>query len=281
MKHFRIAFILSMAFLMPALMNQAQAQKKITLKYKLHQGETFTSTSNIDQDIEMHVQGQVMTLNQIITNTELTKIAAVNPNSIQTSNSIEAMTMKQTINGQEFYYDSSDPTTYASGRGKQVGDALNKVIHKTYGITIDELGNITNFDLKNLLAGNNKLSSDMNAGNNFIIFPDHKVKTGDSWEADIKPMKGSNMKIHMKYTLKKIAGKKATLGLEGTITGNDDNETQMNISGTQSGEAIVDLHDGWTLETNLDQDVKMEVTQNGMTIPMNVSSTITKKSKIK
>ncbi len=281
MKHLKLALILSMAFLMPALMNQAQAQKKITLKYKLHQGETFMSTSNINQDIEMHVQGRVMTLNQIITNVLSTKITAVKPNSIQTTNSIDAMTMKQTVNGQEFYYDSSDPTTYASGRGKQVGDALNKIIHKTYGITIDDLGNIINFDLKNLMGENNKISSNISSGNNFIIFPDHKIKTGDSWEANIKPMKGSNMKIHMKYTLKKIAGKKATLDLEGTITGNDDNAAQMNISGTQNGEAIVDIRNGWTLETNLDQEVKMEVTQNGMTIPMNVSSTILKKSKMK
>ena len=281
MKRLKFALILSMAFLLPALMNQAQAQKKITLKYKLHQGETFVTTSNIDQDIEMHLQGQVMTMNQVITKTLLTKIITVNPNSIRTSNSIDAMTMKQTINGQEFNYDSSDPSTYASGRNKQVGDALNKIIHKTYEITVDELGNTTNFDLKNLMDGNNKLSSNVSSGNNFIIFPDHKVKTGDSWEADIKPLKGSNMKIHMKYTLKKIAGRKVTMGLKGIITANADSTMQMNITGTQSGEAIIDLHTGWALETNLDQEVKMEVNQNGMTIPMNISSTITKKSKLK
>jgi hypothetical protein len=192
------------------------------------------------------------------------------------------MTMKQSMGGQELFYDSSDPATYASGRGAQLGAAFNKLIKKTFTITIDKLGHIQSFDLANLTGPNGKVSDNVSSGNNFIIFPDQKIKTGDSWEADIKPLKGSKTKIHMKYTLIKLSGKKATIGLEGTITANEEaGENIPKINGTQSGEATVDVRTGWTTEINMDQEIKMEVNQNGMTIPMTISSTVTKKSKAK
>jgi len=83
----------------------------------------------------------------------------------------------------------------------------------------------------------------------------------------------------MKYTLKKVSGKKAIIGLEGIISGNGENDIIMNLKGTQSGDATVDLRNGWATQVSLDQEIKMDVNQNGMTIPMTISSTISKTSK--
>ncbi len=282
MKNFKSVLFLGLAMFLSISMLQVQAQKKVYLKYKLHQGDQYVTTSNTDQDIEMHVQGQVMTISQTITATQLLTVNKVEPNAIKTVQSIDKMTMHQSMGGQEFTYDSSDPSTYASGRGKQMGAAFNKVIHKNFSITIDDLGNVKSSDLKNILGDNNKLSNNVSSSNHLIIFPGKKVKVGDSWESDITPLKGSTMKIHMKYTLQKLSGKKAIIGLEGTITSNDgDTGSAMKINGTQSGEATVNTRTGWATETNLDQELKMEVNQNGMTIPMTISSTISTKSKLK
>ena len=272
MKNFRL--IIAIVFLFPVFSQQASAQKKVSLKYNLKKGEKYVSHTVINQDITMEAQGQTMTMNQVITSDMTSLVKEVTADSVVTENTLDKMTMKQTMFGQELNYDSSDPSTYASGRGKQIGDALNKVIGKAYSITMDHLGNIGSYDLSALLKAGGQTSSNVKSSNNYIVYPKHKVKVGESWEADIKPMKSDNMKIHMKYTLKKISGKKATIALEGTISANKINGQTMNMSGTQSGETVINTKTGWPVSSNMTQDVKMKLEKNGMEIPMEISSTI-------
>ena len=265
---------IAFALLVPVIPQQVVAQKKVLLKYNLKKGEKFVGHTTTNQDITMQAQGQTITMNQAITSDITTVVKKVTADSIVTANTLDKMTMDQTMFGQELKFDSSDPSTYASGRGKQIGDALNKMIGKVYNITMDRLGNIGSYDLKNLLKNNGKVAGNLKSGNNYIIFPKHKVKVGDSWEADIKPMKTDNMKIHMKYTLKKLAGKKATIAVEGTITANKMNGGNMNLTGTQSGEAVINIKTGWPISSQYSQDIKMKMERNGMEIPMEISSTI-------
>jgi hypothetical protein len=217
---------------------------------------------NIDQKITTYV------------NTVVGKVAA---DSIQTTSTVKRMTMSQSVFGQKINYDSSDPKTYASGPAKRIGDALNKVIGKSYQVFIDEFGNITKFDMGDL-AGQDKVAGSVNSGDNFIVFPGHSIEVGDSWQADIKPMKSSNMIYHVKYTLKKVSGNEAVIGIEAKISANKVENQNMTLDGVQNGEATVDIRTGWTTKLNVDQEVKMEVQQNGTSIPMTFSGTIIKTS---
>lgn len=276
-----LKLLIAIVFLIPVLPPQAAAQKKIALKYNLNKGEKFVTHTITNQDITMQAQGQTMTMSQVIATDITTVIKDATPDSIVTSNTMDKMTMKQTMFGQELNYDSSDPSTYASGRGKQIGDALNKLIGKSYDITMDRLGNIGSYDLSTLLKKGGQVSSNLKSGNNYIVYPKHKIKVGESWEADIKPMKTDNTKIHMKYTLKKVSGKKATIALEGTIAANKINGQAMNVTGTQSGEVVVNIKNGWPVSSHLTMDIKMKIEKNGMEIPMDISSTITTTSEKK
>ncbi len=272
MKNFK--FLIAFAVLFSAVSFQASAQKKVMLKYNLHQGEKYITHTNTNQDITMQAQGQTITMNQVITSDISTAVKSASSDSLVTSNTLDKMTMEQTVFGQKLKYDSSDPTTYASGRGKQIGDAMNKVIGKTYDVHMDREGNIGLYDLSNLLKNGGQVASNIKSGNSYIIFPKHKVKVGDSWQADIKPMKTDNMQIHMKYTLKKVSGKKATIAIDGTITANKISGQDINLSGTQTGEAVVNIKTGWPVSSHMTQDIKMKVEKNGMEIPMEISSTI-------
>lgn len=269
-----LKLFIALAIVLPIIPLQAKAEKKVLLKYNVKQGEKYVSHQVANQDIDMEAQGQTITMNQVITTDISTVISEVTPKEIKTTNMVERLAMKQTMFGQELNFDSSDPTTFASGRGKQIGDAMNKLIKKPYGITMDHHGNISSYDLSALLKDNNKIAGNIKSGNNYVIFPDHKVKVGDSWEADIRPMKTDNMKIHIKYTLKKLSGRKATIGIEGTITARKVGDQTINLSGTQSGQVVVDTRTGWTMSTHLTQDIKMKIEKNGMEIPMSISSTI-------
>jgi hypothetical protein len=272
MKNLRFLFLIVLAF--SFLPQQTQAQKKILLKYNVKTGDQYISHTIINQDIIMQAQGQSISMNQVITTDITTKIKAVSPDSTSTLNDIDKMTMEQTMFGQTLKYDSSDPTTFASGRSKLIGDALNKIIKKTYGITIDPLGNIIRYDLSKLLKEGGQVSGNVKSGNTYVVFPDHKVKVGDSWEADIKPMKTDNMKIHMKYTLTKLSGKKATIAIDGTIAANKLGNQNASLDGTIKGNAVVDEKTGWPVSSHMTQDINMKVEKNGMEIPMQISSTL-------
>jgi len=269
-----LKLLIALALVLPFASQQSFAQKKVMLKYNLTKGDKYTTHVNLNQDITMTAQGQTINMNQIITSDISTDITEVTPKIIKTSNKLDKMTMKQNMMGQELNYDSSDPSTYASGRGKQIGDVLNKIIGKSYGITMDHFGNISGYDLSELIKSGGQVSGSIKSGNSYVIFPGHKVKVGDSWQADIKPMKTDNMKVHMKYTLKKLTGKKATIALDGIITANTLNGQNIQLNGTQTGEMIVNVKTGWPLSGHMTQDIKMKMEKNGVEIPMNISSTI-------
>jgi hypothetical protein len=276
MKNFKL--ILALAIVLPVF---SYGQKKVFLKYNLKKGEQYITHTTTNQDITISAQGQTMTMSQEIHSDITTKVLEVRSDSIITANTMDKMTMDQTMFGQELKYDSSDPSTYASGRGKQIGDALNKLIGKAYKITMDHFGNIGSYDISALINGGGKVSSSLKSGNNYIVFPKHKVKVGESWEADIKPMKTDNMKIHMKYTLKKLSGKKATIAVSGTITANEINGQTIHLNGTQSGTVVVNTKTGWPVSARLTQDIKMKLEKNGTEIPMEISSTINSTSQKK
>ncbi|UBM61455.1 DUF6263 family protein [Candidatus Sulfidibacterium hydrothermale] len=276
MKNFKL--ILALAIVLPVF---SYGQKKVFLKYNLKKGETFITHTSTNQDITITAQGQTMNMNQVISSDITTKVEKVSADSIVTSNTMDKMTMDQTMFGQELKYDSSDPSTYASGRGKQIGEALNKLIGKAYKITMDHSGNIGSYDISELINEGGKVSSNLKSSNNYIVFPKHKIKVGDTWEADIRPMKTDNMKIHMKYTLKKLSGKKATISVSGTITANEIDGQTLNLSGTQSGTIVINTKTGWPISAHLTQDIKMKLEKNGMEIPMEISSTINSTSQKK
>ncbi len=277
MKTLRSTLVLSIALVILAAPSQLLAKKKVDLKYKLHQNDKFVTTSSINQTIDMQNHGQDVNIQQLITTDINTIIGKVASNSIQTTNTIKRKTMSQSVFGQKINYDSSDPKTYASGPGKRIGDVLNKAIGKSYQIFIDELGNITKFDMGDM-AGQDKVTGSISSGDNYIVFPGHSIKVGDSWQADIKPMKSSNMIYHVKYTLKKISGNDAVIGIEAKISANKAENQNLTLDGVQNGEATVDIRTGWTTKLNVDQEVKMEVQQNGTSISMTISGTIIKTS---
>ena len=86
-----------------------------------------------------------------------------------------------------------------------------------------------------------------------------------------------------KYTLVKLTGSQATLQLDGIITANkmEDVNADLNLSGLQKGEIIVDVKTGWLIESKVEQELKMDIEQDGVKFPATISGLITTTSKKK
>jgi hypothetical protein len=281
MKTLKSTLVLGIAFVLLAAPGQLFAKKKINLKYKLHQNDKFVTKSNTNQNIEMENQGQTVNIQSISTQDVTTVVDKVAANSIATSSTINKITYSQSVFGRKITYDSSDPNSYASGPAKALGDKFNAMIGKSYQTVLDDLGHVISIDMSQVTGDNGKVAGSLNSDDSYIVFPNHPVEVGDTWEADLKPIKSSDMKVHVKYTLNKISGNDAVIGIEAKITASKVADNNMTMDGVQNGEATVDIRNGWTTKINIDQEVKMSVQQNGMSIPMTISGTIIKTSEKK
>lgn len=274
MKTLKSTLILGIVFLMIASPGQLLAKKKVNLKYNLHKNDKYVTKSNVDMDIQMQNQGRSVDIKGKTAIDVTMVVSNIAPNNIQLTSTIDKMTMDQSVMGRTLHYDSSDPSSYASGPGKMIGEKLNQMIGKSYEEVVDDYGRVKSMDMSNLAQGL-KVTGKLNAKDVYVMFPGHPVEVGDSWEATINPELNKNMTIHVKYTLKSINGDEAVIGIDAKISASKVANANVTLAGVINGEATVNIRTGWTNKINVDQEIKMEAQANGMSIPMHISGTIT------
>lgn len=264
--------LLAVTLLMPGLLLTISAQKKVELKYELTTGDQYTYNIETDQDISFEANGQTMVMNSKI-GFEMT--GTINDNAsdnIVVKTIIDRVTMTQSIFGMEIKYDSKDPASTENPMAAKIAEAFSDLIGSSYTMTMDNKGNVKEIDMKEL-TDNDDLAQNLSSGSNYAIYPDGKVAVGDSWEKDIEPLKTSDMKYHIKYTVLKIGKKETTLGVEGTITANSIDDAEVNLEGTQTGEMIVNTQTGWLITSTIDQELTLDIEQAGQKFPATISGT--------
>jgi len=273
MNKLNLVSILSMVLFVPFFVVQSFAQKSADLKYVLNKGDVYSYVMEIDQDIVFEANGQPMALDMLIIFENSTKVAGVTPDSINLESTIDRVKMTQGIFGMQITYDSDDPATAQNPMAAKIAESMGMIIGKSYTQVMDDKGGVIRMDMGNL-SDNEDFADNLNSGTQFAIYPDHKIKIGDSWEEDISPVEESDMKIHAKYTLLKLSSKQATIKFDGTISANTMQDMDLKLNGTQTGEMIVDTKSGWLIESNVDQEIEMDLEQNGQKFPATISGTI-------
>ncbi len=104
----------------------------------------------------------------------------------------------------------------------------------------------------------------------FTIFPNKEIKVGDSWDKNYSTGGKMSAKYTTTYTVKDIEGDHVTLTAKTKIGSNGD---AQEISGTQTGNIIVDSKTGLMINGEFDQD--LEVKTEGQVVE------VTGKGKIK
>lgn len=259
-------------FILPSFLGGLYAQKSIRLEYQLSTGQQYDYQIDIDQTIGFETNGQTMSLEQLMTFNTTAEVLYNSKDSINILTTIDKIQMNQKIFGMELMYNSDDTSTHV-GMGAQIAEAMNPLINSDYTTSIDSRGNIIHMDFGKLVD-NNDVAGSLNTANNFCNYADHKVKVGESWEADLSAMEGSEHKVHAKYTVKSISEKEVVLDFEGQLTGNNQGGKTTNLSGTQIGEITVDKKTGWVLKSSIEQNIHMEVEKDGEKFPATISGTV-------
>jgi hypothetical protein len=250
------------------------AQKKVTLRYNLTQGDKYYYEMKMDQDIVFQNSGQSMALDQVIEFFMTTTVSKVT-DSITLMSEIDRVVMNQKIFGMEMKYDSDVPAAEQNPMAAQIAEVMGALINKSYSMVMDNLGNVGKVDVSQI-TNNEDLANNLASGASFAIYPENPVAVGDFWEKDIEPIRTSDMKFHAKYTVLKLSGSEAVLQLDGTITANemDDAEANMNLNGQQKGEITIDLKTGWLIKSEVQQNIKLDIEENGTKFPATIDGLI-------
>ena len=270
----KLITIISIIMLMPAFVISSFAQKKVELKYNMTEGDVYNYTIDTDQDIVIDANGMTMAMDNLVTFVMVQKIIEVTADSIKVEGEISRTKMTQNFMGMSIIYDSDDPSSSQNPMAAKMGEEFSKLINKPFYLVMDHKGNMGAMDISNL-SDNDDIAKNLNSGSQYANYPEGKVAVGDSWEKEITPMEGSDMKFKAKYTLLKISGKQATIGIEGTISSNSIQGEDIKMSGTMEGEMIVDIKTGWLIESTMDQDLELDIEQNGMSFPATITGTTT------
>lgn len=252
----------------------AKAQKSIDLKYNLQVGDQFSNESKIEQTIQFEAMGQKATLDQDMVFYMTSSIDSVNQGLITQKTVFDRIVMDQQIFGMEMKYDSQDSSTFNSPMGAEFATQMNKMIGAAVYATMNEKGKIDHMDVS-ALGDAGDMSGSLNSGNNYAVYPDHKVKVGDSWTEELTVQKSDKMAVKMTYTLTKATKKEAVISLAGTLSGNTLNpEASSEVDGTMKGEMTVDRKTGMVSVSKIQLDMTMQMDKDGMKFPAEVTSFI-------
>ncbi|MBK9290777.1 MAG: hypothetical protein IPM52_03995 [Bacteroidetes bacterium] len=241
--------------------------KDIRLSYKLQKGQQFTLQINNRQNISMSMMGQSMTLNQQANLTQVVSVAEKTDDGYKLELKYDHIVFKQNAMGMELKYDSKNPDPN-NPMTAQLAENFKKSLENTITAVINERGMPVSNNAKDVV-GNTNLSG-FESGL-MVVYPDHSLKPGQSWDVQLKPDPASDFVINSTYKLESVKGNTAKISYSGTITGTEIMGASAKVNGTMSGNMEVNTTTGWLIKASINQNMEMEVEENGMKMPMSLS----------
>jgi len=245
--------------------------KSVLLTYKLEKGTKSEIEIKTNQNISMTMSGQSVNIKQDVTLNQSVEVTNVSSEgSIDFSIVYDRIRFKQNAMGMEVEWDSDNPeASEGNMMAQQIAAQLNKAIEKTVNATIDPLGNPITNNSSEVLGETNVSGFEMGM---LVVFPDHEISVGDTWEVVTKPDPASDFTITASYKLDEFKGKTAIISFDGTVAGTEMHGTPAKLSGTITGKATIDGKTGWLISSTSMQTLEMEMEQQGQKMPMKMTS---------
>jgi hypothetical protein len=253
------------------------ADGKITLKLNLTKGDTYNLSTDMDQKIEMSMNGQEMKMDQTMKFEVSMAVSDVLSNgNMLTANTFKRFAMYQKMHGpmeMELKVDTKDDIKEGM-MAETLLTQFKKMIGLTYNMEFDKTAAMASTDLSEVLAkinpGTKSSMQDVNA--QAVPFPDHPVGVGDTWTGELKKdLSGTPASITSTYALKDIKDGKALIHVDGIIKKTTDN-TEI---GKMSGDFDVLFTSGWTNQAKIKMDMALSIEQGGQSIPMKILTDMT------
>ena len=277
---------------------------ELDLKFNPAAGSRYRVLMTTDQNIDQEMMGQKMEVKNLSEYTMLYEISKAEGVNKQLKMTFERMKSIQKAMGKEMVMDS-DIIDTANPASKIIGAVKGSV----FDMELTKKGEVKSIKGMDLLmqkmvnsAAENlppeakaqmsegikaMMNDDMLKGlteQSFKIFPDKKVKPGDSWVSKMETKSFLDMIIETTYTLTKVENGIATLDIKSTITSDgkekmvQGTKVETTLTGTQTGTMELETATGMTLSSNIIQKIDSKMKANGIEMPMKVNGTTTIKT---
>ena len=246
--------------------------EEIELKINLTKGKKYDMKMALNSNAEMNMMGQSI---NTITNMEMGmdyEVMDVLPSgNFLVRTTYKTIKMSGESMGMKYEYDSE--TGKGTGpQGEQMATSMKKIIGEYSDMEMDKNGKIVKTTMSSGLSDGKDKGGFNNI--NYSVFPDKKVKVGDTWDSDIEQTMNKLVAIiKTKYTLTAVKDGMADIAMDGTLDIKPGSTGK--ITGTQKGTGKIEIATGMSKEVVMDQDIEMEVDQMGMKMPMKMKNKVT------
>lgn len=272
---------------------------KTELKFNLKAGKVYHQSVTISNNTKQTAMGQEMEFSSTTTSSTYFERKADTDNGAEYDMWYGDMAMEFEGMGQSQKFSSSDT---AEG----MGSILGKLTEHKFTAVISHTGAIEEVTgLEELIQ---KITGESEGGDQMTqqisesfgdvglernlefginIFPEGKVKKGDSWTKSHYSNSGMPVIVENTYTLKSMKGNTAEIEVKGTFTVDPDNatgdmqgmEATFFFDGTRTGTLTVETETGWVVSGILNDEIGGSVTiaanaqvPDGMTVPMELTN---------
>jgi len=294
----------SLLALLILITSACNGPKLLTENIHYKKGDTYTYRQNSDITSTVSVMGKNVVNEQKQGYLFENKITEIKPNGdVNMVSTLKAINYEMETMGNKIKYNSEDKSQ--NEQAESIEGIYANMIGQQFNLLLDSKGQLKEFsgstemfqkieeqmkkdDLptEGLEVMKGQFGDDAMTqmyGNSMTsLLPTTPVKIGDSWNKSMD-MKILGLKLDMKYTLTKIANGKAFLKIDGIATPTPDSEPmkmmgmemKYNLSGTQSGTAIVDLKTGFPTTSTVKQDFSGTMTMSGGMLPGEMDADMT------
>jgi hypothetical protein len=254
--------------------NGPGSSDEIELRLNLTKGKKYDLKMMMESNVEMNMMGQSV---NSVSNMEMGMDYEVK-DVLPSGNFLVRTTYKKVkMSGETMgmKYDFDTETGTANGmQGQQMAESMKKMIGEYSEMEMDKLGKVISTTMSPALTGKDAGKKGGFENFSYSVFPDKKIKVGDTWDSDVEQnMNGLMMTVKTKYKLVSIKDGLAEISLDGTLELKPGSDGK--ISGTQTGTGKIEIATGISKEMIMNQDVEMEMSDMGMKMPMKMKNKIT------
>ena len=205
-------------------------------------------------------------------------------------NSLDSMSMSMSgVPGMDMSF-NSNRTASGDANYEAMAETLRPLLDARIASIISEMGEIQ--EIKGIKELNEKMGASGGASGMssnpfenlqtyFPIYPDKKIAVGSTWDAETTMSNnGSPVNVKYTYTLREISNGMATLDVVSAISMPESKfdqggmEMTISMAGTQQGEMTINTKDGITRSASLKQNITMDMSTMGMSMPATLTGTV-------
>jgi hypothetical protein len=205
-------------------------------------------------------------------------------------NSLDSMSMSMSgVPGMDMSF-NSNRTASGDANYEAMAETLRPLLDARIASIISEMGEIQ--EIKGIKELNEKMGASGGASGMssnpfenlqtyFPIYPEKKIAVGSTWDAETTMSNnGSPVNVKYTYTLREISNGMATLDVVSAISMPESKfdqggmEMTISMAGTQQGEMTINTKDGITRSASLKQNITMDMSTMGMSMPATLTGTV-------